>query len=198
MVENHPRSITDQLPHPLNQPQLIMRGNADRKGCEISLDLLDPNHSQHQYWMQKALEIAALAGAAGDVPVGAIVVDRAGHAIAQAENRKQRDGDPTGHAEILALRTAGRSRHNWHLNDCILYVTLEPCPMCAGALINARLGLLVFGTVDAKAGAICSVLKVPESAASNHRPPVIAGVLGTDCQQQLQSWFHVRRKTMKI
>lgn len=197
MVNYSLMSAANLLVQPLTQPQLLTRGNADRKGCQVSLDLLNPDHSQHQYWIQKALEIAALAGRAGDVPVGAIVVDPAGQAIAQADNRKQRDGDPTGHAEILALRAAGRSRGNWHLNDCILYVTLEPCPMCAGALINARIGLLVFGTTDAKAGSIYSVLRLPESTASNHRPPVIGGVLGADCQQQLQDWFNQRRKIPK-
>lgn len=177
----------------LETPQLITSGNAARKSCQIDRTLLEPEHPQHQHWMGHALQLAAAAGAAGDVPVGAIVVDGQGQAIAQAENRKQRDGDPTGHAEILALQRAGRSRQNWHLNDCVLYVTLEPCPMCAGAIINARLGLLVFGAIDPKAGAICSVLNLPASAASNHRLPVIGGVLGQGCQQQLQAWFQRKR-----
>ena len=197
VIQDSSANLIGQLINPLTKPQLLTRGNADRKGCQIPLDLLNPEHSQHSYWMQRSLEIAAAAGMEGDVPVGAIVVDREGRAIAQAENRKQRDGDPTGHAEILALRAAGRSRGNWHLNDCTLYVTLEPCPMCTGALINARIGLLVFGTMDSKAGSICSVLNVPESAASNHRLPVIGGVLMADCQQQLQHWFHQRRMTQR-
>lgn len=177
-------------------PQLLTRGNAARKGCQIDPALLDPLHPSHDRWMAQAIDLAAAAAAGGDIPVGAIVVDRHGHAIAQAANRKQRDGDPTGHAEILALRAAGRSRQNWHLNDCTLYVTLEPCPMCAGGLIHARLGLLVFGAADRKTGAIQSVLDLPASAASNHRLPVIGGVLADRCQAQLQDWFTQRRATI--
>lgn len=145
-------------------------------------------------WMGRAIAIAAEAGAAGDVPVGAVIVDGTGAVVAEAQNRKQRDGDPTAHAEILALRQAGRSRGNWHLNDCTLYVTLEPCPMCAGALIQARLGRLVYGTADPKAGAIASVLNLPEGPASNHRFPIVAGVCEADCRAQLQAWFAERRR----
>jgi tRNA(adenine34) deaminase len=145
-------------------------------------------------WMARAIAIAAEAGAAGDVPVGAVIVDGAGAVVAEAQNRKQRDGDPTAHAEILALRQAGRSRGNWHLNDCTLYVTLEPCPMCAGALIQARIGRLVYGTADPKAGAIASVLHLPEGPASNHRFPVVAGVCEAECRTQLQAWFAARRR----
>lgn len=144
--------------------------------------------------MAQAIDLAAGAGAAGDVPIGAVLVDRQGQVLAAAANRKQRDGDPTAHAEILVLAAAGRSRRNWHLNDCALYVTLEPCPMCAGAMVQARLGLLIFGTPDPKAGAIASVLNVPASAASNHRLPVIAGVLAEACRDQLKAWFADRRR----
>ncbi len=145
-------------------------------------------------WMGRAIAIAAEAGAAGDVPVGAVIVDGGGGVVAEAQNRKQRDGDPTAHAEVLALRQAGRSRGNWHLNDCTLYVTLEPCPMCAGALIQARIGRLVYGTADPKAGAIASVLTLPTGPGSNHRFPVVAGVCEAECRAQLQAWFAERRR----
>jgi tRNA(adenine34) deaminase len=155
--------------------------------------LLDnPEYLHHCHWMERAIALAEAAGRAGDVPVGAVVV-RDGLAIVEAENRRERDHDPTAHAEVLALREAGRVLNTWHLNDCTLYVTLEPCPMCAGAIVLARLGLLVYGTDDLKAGAARSVLNVPDSACSNHRLPVIGGILESACRGQLQSWFAKRR-----
>lgn len=155
--------------------------------------LTDPTYLRHRGWMIRALELAEAAGEAGEVPVGAVVVDRQDHVIATAANRRQRDRDPTAHAEILALRAAGQALGNWHLNQCTLYVTLEPCPMCAGAIILSRLGLLVYGADDLKAGAIRSVLNLPGSRGSNHPLPVLAGILADPCQQQLQQWFQQRR-----
>jgi len=143
--------------------------------------------------MEQAFYLAEAAGAAGDVPVGAIVV-KEGSVIATAENRRERDHDPTAHAEVLALRAAGSVLGNWHLNECTLYVTLEPCPMCAGAIILARLGCLVYGADDFKTGAIRSVLNLPDSPCSNHRLKVIGGILEASCRQQLQSWFASRRR----
>ncbi len=144
--------------------------------------------------MIRALELAEAAGKAGDVPVGAVIVRADGQVLAESENRRERDHDPTAHAEVLALRAAGKVLQTWHLNDCTLYVTLEPCPMCAGALVLARLGLLVYGADDLKAGAIRSVLNVPDSAASNHSLPVLGGILESACRQQLQDWFRDRRQ----
>ncbi|UBF29434.1 tRNA adenosine(34) deaminase TadA [Kovacikia minuta CCNUW1] len=143
--------------------------------------------------MERAIALAQTAGEAGEVPVGAIVVGPEGAAIAEAENRRERDHDPTAHAEILALRQAGRVLRNWHLNCCTLYVTLEPCPMCAGALVLARLGLLVYGADDPKAGSVRTVINLPDSASSNHRLSVIGGILESSCRQQLQAWFTQRR-----
>ncbi|MCS6812384.1 MAG: tRNA adenosine(34) deaminase TadA [Cyanobacteria bacterium] len=148
----------------------------------------------HRYWMQQALILAAEAGRAGEVPVGAIVVTANNQLLAQASNRRERDHDPTAHAEILALRMAGQALHNWHLNDCTLYVTLEPCPMCAGAILLARLGLLVFGASDPKTGAIRSVLNLPESRCSFHYLNVLSGVMEAECREQLQAWFAQRRQ----
>ncbi|MBD2019711.1 nucleoside deaminase [Leptolyngbya sp. FACHB-36] len=153
----------------------------------------DPAYRLHCHWMTQAIALAQQAGKAGDVPVGAVVVGPDGRAIAQAENRRERDCDPTAHAEILALRAAGRALNNWHLNQCTLYVTLEPCPMCAGALVLARLGLLVYGADDPKAGAVRTVINVPDSPSSNHRLSVIGGILEAACREQLRSWFLKQR-----
>lgn len=154
----------------------------------------NPVYLNHRHWVLRALELAEAAGEAGEVPVGAIVIGPNNEVLAEAANRRERDHDPTAHAEILALRQAGQRLQNWHLNNCRLYVTLEPCPMCAGAILNARLGLLVYGADDPKAGAIRSVLNVPDGPASNHRLMVQGGVLASSCQQQLQNWFHQRRQ----
>jgi tRNA(adenine34) deaminase len=153
----------------------------------------DPTYLNHCRWMERALQLAEQAGAKGDVPVGAIVVDKSGAVIAEAENRRERDRDPTAHAEVLALRAAGQHLNNWHLNHCTLYVTLEPCPMCAGAIVLARLGLLVYGADDPKAGAIRTVMNLPDSPCSNHRLPVLGGILEATCREQLQTWFAQRR-----
>jgi tRNA(adenine34) deaminase len=155
----------------------------------------NPEYLKHCGWMERAIALATAAGAAGEVPVGAVVVDGKNNLIAEGENRRQRDHDPTAHAEVLALRSAGRSLQTWHLEQCTLYVTLEPCPMCAGALINARLGLLVYGADDPKAGAVRTVANLPDSACSNHRLAVLGGILEEPCRQQLQDWFRQRRSS---
>ena len=144
--------------------------------------------------MKRAIALAAAAGEAGEVPVGAVVVDAENNLIAEGENRRERDHDPTAHAEILVLRAAGHALKTWHLDQCTLYVTLEPCPMCTGALINARLGGLVYGTDDPKAGAVRTVANLPDSACSNHRLQVMGGILETACRQQLQDWFQQKRR----
>ncbi|HEY9699311.1 MAG TPA: tRNA adenosine(34) deaminase TadA [Trichocoleus sp.] len=152
-----------------------------------------PEYLTHYRWMGQAIELAEVAGAAGEVPVGAVVVDQQGTLIATGENRRERDRDPTAHAEVLALREAGRILQTWHLETCTLYVTLEPCPMCAGAIVQARLGLLVYGADDPKTGAVRTVTNIPDSACSNHRLRVVGGILETPCRQQLQAWFAARR-----
>jgi tRNA(adenine34) deaminase len=154
-----------------------------------------PLYQEHRRWMTLALELAATAGAAGEVPVGAVIVSMAtGRAIAQGENRRERDHDPTAHAEIVALRQAGEVLGRWRLEDCRLYVTLEPCPMCAGALLQARLGELVYGVDDFKAGAIRTVLNIPDSPASLHRLKVVGGIHAEACRHLLQDWFQLKRK----
>jgi tRNA(adenine34) deaminase len=148
----------------------------------------------HQEWMSRALKLAIAAGDAGEVPVGAVIIDSTGKLLAQGENRKERDKDPTAHAEILALKRAAITLQNWHLNECTLYVTLEPCPMCAGAILQGRVGQLVYGVDDTKTGAIRTVINIPDSAASNHHLQVIGGILESACRQQLQAWFASRRR----
>lgn len=151
----------------------------------------------HCQWMAKARGIAAEAGKAGEIPVGAIIIDGNGKLIAQAGNCKERNCDPTAHAEILAIQKASKIKQNWHLDDCTLYVTLEPCPMCAGAIIHSRIKLLVYGVDDPKTGAIQTVLNIPDSTASNHKLAVLGGIAETECRQQLQAWFAAKRSKKK-
>lgn len=156
--------------------------------------LLDKDrYEQHCHWMQYALQLAAEAGTAGEIPVGAVLVDAEGQVVGEGNNRKQRDRDPTAHAEIIAIRASSQKLEDWHLNHLTLYVTLEPCPMCSGAIIQGRVGTLVYGADDPKTGAIRSVLNLPDSPASNHGLTVIGGVLFDECRQQLQRWFRQRR-----
>ncbi|MGF1494645.1 MAG: nucleoside deaminase [Microcoleaceae cyanobacterium] len=143
--------------------------------------------------MDRAISLAAQAGAAGEVPVGAVVVSAEGQLLAEAENRRERDCDPTAHAEVLALRRAGQALGNWHLNGCNLYVTLEPCAMCSGAIILSRLRLLVYGADDPKTGTIRTVANIPDSPFSFHKLIVLGGIRESACRQQLQSWFAQRR-----
>lgn len=126
--------------------------------------------------------------------MGAVIVDGQGNWLSAGANRKERDRDPTAHAEILAIRGATRARGNWHLNDCWLYVTLEPCPMCAGAIVQARLGGLIYGADDGKTGAVRTVLNLPDSAASNHSLAVFGGILERECRSQLKAWFEQKRR----
>jgi len=142
--------------------------------------------------MALALDEARAAAEAGEVPVGAVVVVD-GRVIARTHNRRETDKDPTAHAEILALREAARVLGDWHLEAATLYVTLEPCFMCAGALVNARLGTLVFGALDPKAGAVGSLADVPSNARLNHRLPVRSGVLASASSDLLRAFFRARR-----
>ena len=138
--------------------------------------------------MREALALAREAGAAGEVPVGAVVVcgDRA---IGRGANRRESDGDPFAHAEILAIGEASRTRPGWRLDGCTLYVTLEPCAMCAGALVNSRVERLVFGATDPKAGFCGSLGDIVRDPRLNHRLEVRAGVLAEECAALLQEFF---------
>ncbi|RLV57619.1 nucleoside deaminase [Aeromicrobium phragmitis] len=143
--------------------------------------------------MRQALELAAVAGAEGDVPVGAIVVSPSGRILGEGRNTRERDADPTGHAEIDAMRQAARAVGEWRLEGCTLVVTLEPCTMCAGALVSARVARLVFGAFDDKAGAVGSLWDVVRDRRLNHRPEVHAGVLAAESTALLQNFFASRR-----
>ena len=144
--------------------------------------------------MRVALEEADLAGAAGDVPIGAVVVGADGEALARGRNLREANQDPTAHAEIEALRAAARARGDWHLNGCTLYVTLEPCPMCAGALVNARIARVVYGCADPKAGAVDTLFAIGKDPRLNHRFEVTGGVLAEECAGALKRFFAERRK----
>ena len=143
--------------------------------------------------MGLALEQAALATSSGDVPVGAVVIGSDGEVLATGVNRREADGDPTAHAEVLALRAASRALGSWRLDGCTLVVTLEPCPMCAGAIVLARVPRLVLGAWDPKAGATGSVWDIPRDRHVNHRVEVVGGVRAAECSQLLLDFFTERR-----
>jgi tRNA(adenine34) deaminase len=144
------------------------------------------------HWMRNALAEARLALEAGEVPVGAVIV-RAGSALTRTANRTLRDRDPTAHAEVLALRAAAAAVGDWRLSDCTLYVTLEPCAMCAGALVLARIARVVFGAFDDKAGMAGSVGDLLRHPQLNHRPEVQAGVMAAESGELLRTFFRERR-----
>ncbi len=145
-------------------------------------------------WMRAALEEARAAEEAGEVPVGAVLLGPDGQKIAVGQNRVIRDADPTAHAEMVALRLGGTALRNYRLDGCTLYVTLEPCAMCAGAMVHARLARVVFGGSDPKAGAAGSVLQVLNHAQLNHRPRIEAGLLAEACGEILRRFFASRRQ----
>ena len=145
-------------------------------------------------WMERALELARKAAERGEVPVGAVVV-RSGEVVGEGANAREIGGDPTGHAEVVALRAAARTLGRWNLADCDLYVTLEPCPMCAGAIVLARIRRLVYGAADPKAGGAGSALDVIGSARMNHRVQVVAGIGAEEAADLLRQFFADRRRT---
>jgi tRNA(adenine34) deaminase len=152
-----------------------------------------PGEDDRDVWfMRLALRESQRALAHDDVPIGAVLV-HGGEVLAAAHNERELRADPTAHAEILALREASRALGSWRLIDCTLYVTLEPCAMCAGALVLARVPRVVFGATDPKAGAAGSVLDVLSEPRLNHRPEVLSGVLAPDCGQLLSEFFASRR-----
>jgi len=140
-------------------------------------------------WMGQALDVAAGALAAGDVPVGALVVSAEGEVLGSGHNRREADGDPTAHAEVVALRAAASGRDGWRLQGCTLVVTLEPCVMCAGALMLARVERLVLGAWDPKAGACGSVWDLVRDRRATHRVEVIGGIREQECSQILLDFF---------
>ena len=136
---------------------------------------------------------AAASVAVDDVPVGAVVVDHSGAVVATAANRREASGDPTAHAEVLALRAAAQAVGSWRLDGLTLVVTLEPCAMCAGAVVLSRVSRLVYGAADPKAGAVGSLWDLVRDRRLNHRPEVVSGVLADECGALLREWFEARR-----
>ena len=149
-----------------------------------------------QYWMEKALNYANEAAAINEIPVGAVLV-KDNQLISYGYNRSIIDNDPSAHAEMMAIREAGKVLNNYRLIDCTLYVTLEPCSMCAGMLVHARVKRVVFGAKDAKTGAAGSVMNLLQHPALNHHLEIVSGVLADECADKLSGFFRKRRKEIK-
>ena len=147
-------------------------------------------------WMRRALELAAAAATNGEIPIGAVIVHE-GQVVAESGNLKEANGDPLGHAEVIAIRAAASALGRWRLSGCTLYVTLEPCTMCAGAMIHARLDRVVFATPDPKAGAVVSLYRILEDPRLNHAPLVSSGVLAEEASLQLKVFFRALRAKAK-
>lgn len=144
-------------------------------------------------WMREALKVAAEAATLGEVPVGACVVSGDGQLLALAGNRTRLDCDPTAHAEIIALRAAARAADNYRLTDAVMYATIEPCAMCAGALVQARVRRLVYGARDERAGAVHTQFGIGTTGSLNHQMEITSGVLETECRAIMQAFFRARR-----
>ena len=144
--------------------------------------------------MGRVLRQGVRAGERGEIPVAAVLLDGCGKCIGWGSNRRSNDGDPLGHAELVALGQAARLRRDWRFNDCTLVVNLEPCPMCAGALVQARVGRVVFGAADPKRGALGGCLNLASHTSAHHRLEVVGGLLAEQASAQLGEWFKRRRQ----
>jgi len=150
----------------------------------------------HEYFMQMALQEAQAAMGENEVPIGAVVV-HGDAVIGRAHNQREQLRDPTAHAEMIAITQAAASLGSWRLEDCTLYVTLEPCPMCAGAIVQARIPMVVYGAADPKAGAVRSLFRLLEDPRLNHRAEVLPGVMGDECAAILTQFFREQRRLGK-
>jgi tRNA(adenine34) deaminase len=159
----------------------------------FDLPLTDPRHPFHVEHMQAALEEAALAASEDEVPIGCVIVSTRRGIIARAHNQRETLKDPTAHAEMIAITQAATALASWRLEDCILYVTLEPCPMCAGAIVLARLPMVVYGAADPKAGACDTLYNITSDRRLNHRSQVVSGVLAKPCGEILSRFFAAKR-----
>jgi len=153
---------------------------------------MDANLRPDEFWMEEALREGVRAQAAGEVPIGAVVVHE-GRILGRGSNRPISSNDPTAHAEIIAMREAGQALGNYRLADCDLFVTMEPCAMCAGAMVHARIRRLIYGATDPKAGAVESVMRVLDNASLNHQIEVKKGVLAGRCMELVQAFFRDKR-----
>ena len=157
----------------------------------------DPRHPFHQHHMEMALEEAAIAGDEDEVPVGAVIISFDKGVIARAHNQREQLQDPTAHAEMIALTQAASAIGSWRLERCAMYVTLEPCPMCAGALVQSRIPYVIYGTTDPKAGACHTLYQITSDPRLNHRAEVIGGVLAERCATLLTDFFVAKRRLGK-
>ncbi len=153
---------------------------------------------QDEFWMRKAIAAAEAARDLNEVPIGACLIDEKGEVLAIAGNRTITESDPTAHAEILVLREAAAKIGNYRLTETVLYTTIEPCAMCAGALVNARVKRLVFGAHDTRFGAVESVFQICNTGSLNHQIEVTSGVLAGDCRKLMQDFFRSRRNAKTI
>jgi tRNA(adenine34) deaminase len=152
------------------------------------------NETLHLLWMDRLLRLSEQVGARGEIPVAAALLDERGRCLGWGSNRRHRQADPLGHAELLALRQAAAGRGDWRFNGCTLLVTLEPCPMCAGALIQARVGTVVFGAPDPKRGGLGGSLDLSSHVSAHHHMTVVGGVRREQASRQLEDWFRRRRQ----
>ena len=150
--------------------------------------------STNEFWMRKAIEAAENARNLDEIPIGACLIDNENRLIAAAGNRTITDCDPTAHAEILVLREAARKIGNYRLNDTTVFTTVEPCAMCAGALVNARVKTLVYGTKDERFGAVETLFRICDNSSLNHRIEIISGILAEDCRRLMQDFFRAKRR----
>jgi len=148
---------------------------------------------QLQHWMARLLRRAHRVGERGEIPVAAVLLDQRGRCVGWGSNRRERHNDPLGHAELQALQQGARLLGDWRFNACTLVVTLEPCPMCAGALVQARVGRVVFGAADPKRGALGGCLDLANHSSAHHHMEVMGGVLAQQASEQLSDWFRRRR-----
>jgi tRNA(adenine34) deaminase len=163
----------------------------------FDLPLTDPRHPFHVMHMEMALEEAEQAADEDEVPIGAVIVSLQRGVIARAHNQREQLVDPTAHAEMIAITQAAQSLRSWRLENCVLYVTLEPCPMCAGAVVQAQLPLVVYGAANPKAGACDTLYRITSDPRLNHQARVVAGVLADQCAALLTEFFAAKRQLGK-
>jgi tRNA(adenine34) deaminase len=160
----------------------------------LDLSLTDPRHPFHVEHMRMALEEARAAAAEDEVPIGAVIVSTTAGVIGRAHNQREQLTDPTAHAEMIAITQAAQALGSWRLERCILYVTLEPCPMCAGAAVQARVPVIVYGAADPKAGACETLYRIASDPRLNHRAQIVGGVLAESCATLLSDFFAAMRR----
>jgi tRNA(adenine34) deaminase len=163
----------------------------------FDLPLSDPRHPFHVEHMARALEEARIAKEEDEVPIGAVIVSLRSGILAQAHNQREQLKDPTAHAEMIAITQAAQALGSWRLEHCVLYVTLEPCAMCAGAIVQARIPMVVYGAVDPKAGACDSLFRITNDPRLNHRAQVVGNVLAGECAGILSDFFLEKRRLGK-